>query len=126
MYMLERQFITSIILSISLLILIVRLVQKGRLDIAYCWLWLSIGIGALTVVVRYEWMVRISALMGAVTITTSLFLIAFFVILLMCLQFSLVISCHRRQIKRLSQQLAILQTAVTGAAQIPANSDKRA
>jgi len=107
MFLYLRQFVASIILSILLLILVVRLVQKGRLDIAYCWLWLGIGIGTLLVVVRYDWLTRLSALIGAVTNTTTLFLLGFFVVLLMCLQFSLVISLHRRQIKRLTQQLAL-------------------
>jgi len=104
-----RQFVASIILGLFLLVLIIRLVQKGRLDIAYCWVWLAIGAGALLVVVRYDWLVWVSHLIGAVQITTTLFLLGFFVVLLMCLQFSLVISQHRRQIKRLTQELAILK-----------------
>ena len=60
----------------------------------------------MLIVIRYDWLVRISSLIGAVTNTTTLFLLAFFVLLLMCLQFSLVISHHRRQIKKLSQELA--------------------
>lgn len=104
-----RQFVASIILSVGLLALIVRLVQKGRLDIAYCWVWLGIGVGAILAVVRYDWLVRLSHLIGAVTITTTLFLIAFFVLLMMTLQFSLVISQHRRQIKKLSQEIALLR-----------------
>lgn len=109
MFLYLRQFIASITLSILLLILIIRLVQKGRLDIAYCWLWLGIGIGSLLVVIRYDWLTKLSSLIGAVTNTTTLFLLGFFVVLLMCLQFSLVISLHRRQIKRLTQQLALLR-----------------
>lgn len=104
-----RQFIASIILSVSLLIAIIRLVQKGRLDIAYCWVWIGIAASAILVVVRYDWLVRLSHLIGAVTITTTLFLLAFFVLLLMTLQFSLVISQHRRQIKKLSQEIALLR-----------------
>ncbi len=104
-----RQFIASIILSVSLMILIIRLVQKGRLDIAYCWVWLGIAAGAILVVVRYDWLVGLSHLIGAVTITTTLFLLAFLVLLLMTLQFSLVISTHRRQIKKLSQEIALLR-----------------
>ena len=48
-------------------------------------------------------------------VTTALFLLGFVVVLLMCLQFSLVVSAHRRQIKRLAQQVALLQRqAATG------------
>lgn len=107
--MLERQIWASFIISIGLLVLIIRLVQKQRLDIAYSWLWLAVGIGALLIVVRYDWLVALSGLIGAMTPTTTLFLLGQLVVLLMCLQFSLVISSHRRQIKKLTQQLAIIR-----------------
>lgn len=103
-----RQFVASIIMSAMLLILIIRLVQKGRLDIAYCWVWLGVALGAILVVVRYDWLVRLSALIGAVNRTTTLFLMGFAVVLLMSLQFSLVVSKQRRQIKKLTQEMAIL------------------
>jgi hypothetical protein len=104
-----RQFVASIILSIFLLLLIIRLVQKGRLDIAYCWVWLGVGAAALLVVARYDLLTKLSEIIGAVANTTTLFLISFLILLLMCLQFSLVISHHRRQIKRLTQQLALVR-----------------
>ena len=75
---------------------------------AYCWLWLGVGAGMLLVVVRYNWLVWFSALIGAKVVTTTLFLLGMLAVLLMCLQFSIVISTHRRQIKRLTQQLALL------------------
>ena len=68
-----------------------------------------IGAGILLIVLRYDWLVRVSGLIGAVANTTTLFLFGFFVLLMMCLQFSLVISLHRRQIKRLTQTIALLQ-----------------
>jgi len=110
MYDYPRQFIVSIILSLSLLVLIIRLIQKGRLDIAYCWVWLGIGGSAWLVVARYQWVVKLTELIGAKAPTTTVFLLGFFVVLLLCLQFSLVISAHRRQIKQLSQQIALLQS----------------
>lgn len=112
-----HQFIASIVIAVLLLILIVRLVQKGRLDIAYSWLWLGIGLGIMLVVVKYEWLAKFSAVIGAKTHTTTLFMIAIIVTLLLCLQFTLVISSQRRQIKRLAQELAILQQALEGGKQ---------
>jgi len=106
-----RQMLASFVIGIALLALIIRLVQRGRLDIAYCWLWIGIGIGIMLVVIQYDWVVRLSRLIGAVMPTTTVFLVGFVVILLLCLQFSLVISSHRRQIKRLTQQIALLQQA---------------
>jgi hypothetical protein len=104
-----KQLYASVIICLCLLTLIIRLVQKGRLDISYCWLWLGVALGSLIVVIRYDLLDRLSALIGSLTRTTTLFMLGFLVILLMCLQFSLVISSHRRQIKRLSQQLALLR-----------------
>jgi len=124
--MLPRQVVASFLIAVFLLVLIIRLVQKGRLDIAYCWLWLGIGLGIVLVVVRYEWLVRFARLIGAITTTTALFLLGFLVLLLMCLQFSLVISAHRRQIKRLTQRLALVEKEAAGAsaAQTPAGAEE--
>ncbi len=103
-----RQLLASLIIGLFILIVIVRLVQRGKLDIAYCWVWLGIGVGILLTVLRYDWLVRFSALIGAVTPTTTVFLLGFVVVLLMCLQFSLVVSQQRRQIRRLAQHIALL------------------
>ena len=104
-----RQFFASLVIGLFILIVIIRLVQRGKLDIAYCWVWLGIGAGILLTVLRYDWLVDFSALIGAVTPTTTLFLLGFVVVLLMCLQFSLVISQQRRQIRRLAQNIALLE-----------------
>lgn len=115
-----RQFVASLILGILLLVAVIRLVQKGRLDISYCWLWLGIGFATLIVVLRYDWLEALSEMIGAQTQTTTLFLMAHMVILALCLQFSLVVSTQRRQIKALCQELAILRRQT--AAQNPATS----
>ena len=120
-----RQFVASIIIGTCLLILIIRLIQKSKLDITYCWLWLFIGISTILVVVKYDWLVRISRVIGAVEITTTLFLFAIIIILLMCLQFSLVISSHRRQIKKMIQEIAILKAEVNNSSNDTINMDRK-
>jgi hypothetical protein len=114
MYITPEQMIASLVMSILLMALIVRLVQTGKLDITYCWIWLGVGLATILVVIRYDWLVMLSHLIGSKTQTTTLFLLAHFVILLMCLQFSLVISRHRREIRRLTQRLAVLQATEDG------------
>lgn len=104
----HRQIVASVIIGIAVLVIIIRLVQKQRLDIAYSWLWLGVGAGMLLVVIKYDWLVWFSDVIGAKVVTTTLFLLGILVVLLMCLQFSIVISTHRRQIKKLTQQLAVL------------------
>jgi hypothetical protein len=107
--MTPRQFVVSLVLALALLSLIIRLIQKGKLDIAYCWLWLGVGIVVPLVVLGYDGFVWFSNILGIPTPTTALFLFSILVLFVMCLQFSLVISNQRRQIKKLAQQVALLE-----------------
>lgn len=102
-----RQYIIMLLISLGLLALVVRLIQKGRLDISYCWLWLGVGMMAPLIVIKYDWLLWFSKLIGAVSPITTLFLFSILILFLMCLQFSIIISLQRRQIKRLTQQMAI-------------------
>jgi hypothetical protein len=103
----DRQFIVSLIISIFFLFVIVRLVHKGKLDITYCWLWLAIGVAAPFIVLKYDLLIWFSTMIGAVTPTTTLFLFSILILFLMCLQFSIIISKQKRQIKKLVQQIAL-------------------
>jgi hypothetical protein len=103
----NRQFWPTLIIAIFLFVLIIRLVQKGKLDISYSWIWMGMGITMLLVVIKYEWLVYLTGLIGATTPTTTLFLFAILILFVLCLQFSIVISRQRSQIKKLTQQLAI-------------------
>ncbi len=105
--MLIRQYVVMLLISLGLLALVVRLIQKGRLDISYCWLWLGVGMMAPLIVIKYDWLLWFSKLIGAVSPITTLFLFSILILFLMCLQFSIIISLQRRQIKRLTQQMAI-------------------
>ena len=105
--MYPKQFYVSLVISLALFFLVVRLIQKGRLDISYCWLWLAVGIAAPLIVIKYDWLLWFSKQIGVVSPITTLFLFSILILFLMCLQFSLVISVQRRQIKRLTQQIAM-------------------
>ncbi len=103
----ERQFVVSLIISVLFLFAIIRLVQKGRLDITYCWLWIGIGVAAPIIVLQYDLLIWFSSVIGAVAPTTTLFLFSILILFLMCLQFSIIISKQKRQIKELVQQIAL-------------------
>jgi len=105
--MYPKQFYVSLVISLILFFLVVRLIQKGRLDISYCWLWLAVGIAAPLIVIKYDWLLWFSKQIDVVSPVTTLFLFSILVLFLMCLQFSLVISVQRRQIKRLTQLIAM-------------------
>jgi len=105
--MYPKQFFVSLLISLGLFFLVVRLIQKGRLDISYCWLWLGVGIIAPLIVIKFNWLLWFSSQIDASSPITTLFLFSILILFLMCLQFSLVISAQRRQIKRLTQQIAM-------------------
>jgi hypothetical protein len=120
--MTPRQIEASIIISIGLLMLIVTLIRKKKLEMAYSWIWLFIGISMVMVVVFYEGLVELSDLLGVVTPTTTLFLCAILVIMLLCLQFSIVTSQHKWQIRKLAQEIAMLSgQSDTGPPQHPSD-----
>jgi hypothetical protein len=120
--MTPRQIEASIIISISLLLLIVTLIRKKKLEMAYSWVWLFIGISMVMVVVFYEGLVELSDLLGVVTPTTTLFLCAILVIMLLCLQFSIVTSQQKWQIRKLAQEIAMMSgQSETGASQRPSD-----
>jgi hypothetical protein len=105
--MYPKQYFIMLLISLALFLLVVRLIQKGRLDISYCWLWLAVGIMAPLIVVKYDWLLWFSMQINVASPITTLFLFSILILFLMCLQFSIVISIQRRQIKRLTQQIAM-------------------
>jgi hypothetical protein len=105
--MYPKQFDVMLVISLTLFFLVVRLIQKGRLDVSYCWLWLAVGIAAPLIVIKYDWLLWVSKQINVASPVTTLFLFSILILFLMCLQFSLVISMQRRQIKRLTQQIAM-------------------
>lgn len=105
--MYPKQFFIMLSISLALFLLVVRLIQKGMLDISYCWLWLAVGVMAPLIVIKYDWLLWFSAQINVAAPITTFFLFSILILFLMCLQFSIVISIQRRQIKRLTQQIAM-------------------
>jgi hypothetical protein len=103
-----KQFYIMLLISLALLFLVIRLIQKIMLDISYCWLWLMVGVIAPLIVIKYDWLLWFSKQIDMATPIATLFLFSILILFLMCLQFSIVISMQRRQIKKLTQQIAIL------------------
>lgn len=103
-----RVYWISLGLAICLLTLIIRLIQERRLHIAYCWIWVSIGALAPVIVVKFDWLLSFSNLIGAISPINTLFLFAILVLFLLSLQFSIVITSQRRQIKKLTQKIVLI------------------
>lgn len=105
-----RQKIFAIAVAVLLILLIIELIRRRKLREEYALVWLAVGVGIVVLVWRYgilEWVTR---LIGAVMPTTTLFLFAFFFLLVMAMHFSIKLSKLTGQIKDLTQEIGILRT----------------
>ena len=104
-----QQKIFAIITVVCILIVIVYLVKKRKLREEYSWLWLLTGFVMLVLVLWYDLLLYITDLIGAVTATTTLFIFAIILLMLIALHFAIKISSLSDQVKNLAQQVSLLQ-----------------
>ena len=79
-----QQKIFAIITVACILIVIIYLVKKRKLREEYSWLWLLTGFVMLVLVLWYDLLLYITDLIGAATVTTTLFI--FGIIFLMLIE----------------------------------------
>lgn len=106
--MTQTQHIFALVASLGTLLFILELVRRRRLREEYSWLWILTSGSMILLVAFYGVIEWISALIGAVLPTTTLFLFALLFLLLISVHFSTVISRLTQQVRRLTQELAIL------------------
>lgn len=104
----STQRIFAIVTSLGTLFLILELVRRRRLKEEYSWLWLATTAVMLTLSSWYGLIEAITRAIGAVTVTTTLFVFGLLFLLLISVHFSIVISRLTQQVRRLTQELAIL------------------
>ena len=107
--MLLQQKIFAIIASLSIFVVIVYLVKKGKLKEEYSWLWLLTGAVILLLVVWYDLLLLLTDLIGAVTATTTLFIFGIVFLMLITLHFAIKISTLTDQVKNLAQKISLLE-----------------
>jgi len=107
-----RQMVLAISLSVGLLILIFELVRRRKLREEYSWLWMLTGAVILILAIWYDLLLFITHLVGAVLPASTLFLFGIFFLVLINLYFSVKVSTLTNQIKRLAQEVAILNSKV--------------
>jgi hypothetical protein len=105
----QRTF--AVLTSIATLFTILELVRRRRLKEEYSWLWVATSGGMLVLSSWYGLIEWVTHVIGAVTVTTTLFLCGLLFLLLICIHFSVVISRLTQQVRRLTQELAILSAA---------------
>lgn len=109
-----RQKLVFLALTIALLLLIVELVRRRRLRVEYSWLWIASGLTIIVLILRYDLLIAITNLTGAVVPTSTLFFLSTLYLALLSLEYSVRLSDLTRQVKELAQEVAILRAEREG------------
>lgn len=104
-----KQQIFSIVISLTVFFFTIDLVRKKRLREEYSLLWLGTSVLMLVLIIRYDWLLALTKLIGAVLPTTTLFLGSILFLMLISVQFSIKISRLSNQVKDLVQENALLR-----------------
>jgi len=104
-----QQQIFSILVSLAVFFFTIDLVRKKRLREEYSLLWLGTSVLMIVLIIRYEWLLALTRLIGAVLPTTTLFLGSILFLILLAVQFSMKISALSNQVKDLVQENALLR-----------------
>ncbi|MCD6379036.1 DUF2304 domain-containing protein [bacterium] len=105
-----RQQIFALIVGIAISIFIVEMVRRKKLREEYSWLWLLTSLSIIVLVIWYDLLVFITEMIGAVLPTTTLFVFGLLFLLLIALHYSVKISSLTDQVRKLAQELSILQS----------------
>jgi len=105
-----HQKVFALLLGIGILALILEMVRRRRLGEEYSFLWLLIGAGIIVLVLWQGLLERVTRLIGAVAPTTTIFIFGIVILVLINLHFSVKISKLSKQVKDLTQQIALLRT----------------
>jgi hypothetical protein len=104
-----QQQIFALFVTAIVFIFVVDMVRRRRLREEYSVLWLVTSVIMFVLVFRYEWLVALTAAIGAGLPTTTLFLFSIIFLMLLAVQFCIKISRLTDQVKNLSQENALMR-----------------
>ena len=104
-----RQKVFFLAIALVLLVTIIDLVRRRRLRVEYSWVWIASGVTIVAVILQYDLLITLTALVGAVIPTSALFFLCILYLTLLCLDYSVRLSSLSWEVKELSQELAILR-----------------
>jgi hypothetical protein len=104
-----KQQLFALLISLGVFVFTIELVRKKRLREEYSVLWLGTSFVMFILIFRYDWLVLLTNMIGAVLPTTTLFLGSIIFLVLLSVQFSMKISRLTDQVKDLVQENALLR-----------------
>ena len=105
-----RQKTLALVVSGALLLLILELVRRRKLREEYSWLWLLTALAIMTLALRYDLLLTMTQLVGAVVPISTLFFFGLIFLMVISISYSVRISTLSLQVKNLAQKLTILES----------------
>jgi hypothetical protein len=103
----QRAF--AIFASVVTVAVVVELIRRRKLREEYAFLWILTSVTMLLLSTWYGLVEWVTHLIGAVTVTTTLFLFGLLFLLLISVHFTTVLSRLTVQVRRIAQEVAILE-----------------
>ena len=104
-----RQKLFFLAIALVLLVTIIDCVRRRRLRVEYSWVWIASGVTIVAVILQYDLLITLTALVGAVIPTSALFFLCILYLALLSLDYSVRLSSLSWEVKELSQELALLR-----------------
>jgi len=104
-----KQQLIAILLAAGLLIFIIDAVRRRKLREEYAWLWILVGVVIVVLSLWRDLLGTITALMGIQLPANTVFFFGLVFIVFINLHFSIRISRLTDRVKRLTQDLALLE-----------------
>jgi hypothetical protein len=119
-----QQKIFFLSVAVILLALILELVRRRKLRVEYSWLWIASGLTIIGLILRYDVLVWLTSITGAVVTTSTLFFFCILYLALLSLNYSVRLTLLTRQMKELAQELALLRAERGGPQHTPAQDEE--
>lgn len=105
----QRVHIISLALSISIFVVVLRLIQKRYLREQYSLLWLLFGVVLFALSINTRWLDWLAQVAGVYYSPSLLFLIGIIICLMLILHLTVVVSKLTERVVRLTQELSLLR-----------------
>ena len=112
------QKLFALFICLLVFLVTVAMVRQRRLREEYSVLWLCTSLVMFVLVLRYDWLVGLTELIGAALPTTTLFLSSIVFLVLLAVQFSMKLSRLSDQVKDLAQENALLRAEIEQSAEV--------
>jgi hypothetical protein len=110
--MTSHQQMFAVFVSLAIFVVIISLVRNRKLKEEFSWLWLLTGFIIFVLAVWYDLLIKLTALIGAVAPTTTLFIFSIIFLVLLSLHFAIKISQLSDQLKNLAQKISLLEAKI--------------